>query len=717
MKSTFKKSLMTGCAVTVLTLGLAACSSSSDDDNEMAVTTPTTPTEPTEPMGPTASDEQLTSAQTELAAALAALAGLGEDATAAERAVAYSRVAAATTAVEAAEALPENAAAAAAAAAKAAADLIDAAKMAVHAAVTSAAALTDASTGEQIAAAETALKNARDAIAAATGLSADEEAGLEVQATLITVAVAGVREGFDALATMASDLETARGAAMAAYTAAKTSDGEAAKSVENLATIQTGASSEDLAAMAAKYAEAAKVASDAAATEDDLRNAQDLQKKAEDAAVNAADYATKAETAAMAELMIDGTVKSVGDTTVNAAADASTVGSGTGANSKVEVTGLIAGVGPITPGVQTIGRAAVDETNNPMTEYKSPVANADMRQLTIGKTVDSDDDAARLRIVTKFASTQSVKVFTRVDNMPTEDLTAMKPGVITLTPAGDDQVPVDRPLTSLGLYYQAGAALMLETMNPDGQGVAMGATIATATTPVEVYSYKDADGDTDYAVLHGFETVAAETTYSYATADIFVAHNPDGAVVMDGMPQMTQVTALLPVARDYSHIHFGVWASLGDASSTGSQNLADLGIGFVQNIGDGLTADMPNNGMGTYAGNWVASVQGSHPTGEGNISEMSGAASLEANFRKGEVDGKLSDLASFKADIEDASFATDAVKVTAGDLDADDKWTGGLSGAFYGDEAIEAGGVFNFATKDNKGGAFIGAFGTARTDE
>ena len=322
MKSTFKKNLMTGCAVTVLTLGLAACSSSSDDDNEMAVTTPTTTT-PTEPMGPTASDEQLTSAQTELAAALAALAGLGEDATAAERAVAYSRVAAATTAVEAAEALPENVAAAAAAAAKAAADLIDAAKMAVHAAVTAAAALTDASTGEQIAAAETALKNARDAIAAATGLSADEEAGLEVQATLITVAVAGVREGFDALATMASDLETARGAAMAAYTAAKTSDGEAAKSVENLATIQTGASSEDLAAMAAKYAEAAKVASDAAATEDDLRNAQDLQKKAEDAAVNAADYATKAETAAMAELMIVGKDKNVGGTSVNADAAAS----------------------------------------------------------------------------------------------------------------------------------------------------------------------------------------------------------------------------------------------------------------------------------------------------------------------------------------------------------------------------------------------------------
>ena len=180
-----------------------------------------------------------------------------------------------------------------------------------------------------------------------------------------------------------------------------------------------------------------------------------------------------------------------------------------------------------------------------------------------------------------------MKVFTRVNDMPTASLTAEKPGVITLTPT-DETVAVDRPLTSLGLYYQAGEEDMLETMDPT-EGVAAGATIATGTKPVQVYSYKDAGGVTVYAVLHGFETVGAVTTYSYATADIFVNHNPDGAEVMDGMPQMTQVTALLPVARDYSHIHFGVWASLGDASSTGSQNLADLGIGFVQSIGDGLT--------------------------------------------------------------------------------------------------------------------------------
>ena len=521
----------------------------------------------------------------------------------------------------------------------------------------------------------------------------------------------------------------AAAAAMTASTGAAEAVAAAVTAVANLATTQTGEMAGAQAAKAHEYAAAAmaaymdaKMASDAAAAATTTSDAVEArvaavaaQKAAETAAMKAGEYIELAVASAAGELMIDGTVKSVGDTTVNAAAAASTVASGTGANRKTAVTGLIELAGPNTPGAQTLGRMAVAEiTGTDATEYKSPVANAAMRPLTIGKTVDSDDDAARLRIVTKFASTQSVKVFARNATPDDPALSAKKPGVITLIPT-DENDPVDRPLTSLGSYYQAGDDVILNTADTgEGATEPVGDTIDTATKPVNVYSYEDADGETAYAVLHGFETVGDETTYSYATADIFVPHDPDGDTnTMD----MTQVSALLPVARDYSHIHFGVWASLGDASSTGSQNLDDLGIGFVQSIGDGLTADMPNNGTGTYAGNWVASVQGSHPTGEGNIREMSGPASLTANFRKGEVDGMLSTLASFKADIEDASFATDAVKVTAGELDADDKWTGGLSGAFYGDEAIEAGGVFNFATKDNKGGAFTGAFGTARTDK
>ena len=47
---------------------------------------------------------------------------------------------------------------------------------------------------------------------------------------------------------------------------------------------------------------------------------------------------------------------------------------------------------------------------------------------------------------------------------------------------------------------------------------------------------------------------------------------------------MVEVTAKIPEATDYQHIHFGVWAGLGKAAKGGDQDIADLGIGFVQNF-------------------------------------------------------------------------------------------------------------------------------------
>ena len=83
---------------------------------------------------------------------------------------------------------------------------------------------------------------------------------------------------------------------------------------------------------------------------------------------------------------------------------------------------------------------------------------------------------------------------------------------------------------------------------------------------------------------------------------------------------MAEVTAKIPNASDYKHIHFGVWAGLGAAKPSGDQVPADLGIGFVQSIGDGLTgADMPNNGTGTYIGDWAATVQAADEDGDGKI--------------------------------------------------------------------------------------------------
>ena len=57
-------------------------------------------------------------------------------------------------------------------------------------------------------------------------------------------------------------------------------------------------------------------------------------------------------------------------------------------------------------------------------------------------------------------------------------------------------------------------------------------------------------------------------------------------------------------------------------------------------IGDGLTgADMPNNGEGTYSGNWVAAVRAADEDGNGPIVLESGAASIVANFGMGRYYG------------------------------------------------------------------------------
>ena len=238
------------------------------------------------------------------------------------------------------------------------------------------------------------------------------------------------------------------------------------------------------------------------------------------------------------------------------------------------------------------------------------------------------------------------------------------------------------------------------------------------TKGVEVFSYKDVgaqDSPKKYLVLTGEDKVVATgvTTYTYTNVDteVTVAAN-GGAEAFD-----TKVRAVIPEATDYKHIHFGVWAALGAAAKTGAQNLSDLGIGFVQNIGDGLSgADMPNNGGAEYSGNWAAAVQAADEDGNGPIVLKSGAASLSADFEMGEITATLTDLATLEGAIDTNTFSgtkASGISATHG-LDADGKFTGSFSGGFYGTKAAEAGGVFAFTSEDQEAGAFHGAFGGDR---
>ena len=197
----------------------------------------------------------------------------------------------------------------------------------------------------------------------------------------------------------------------------------------------------------------------------------------------------------------------------------------------------------------------------------------------------------------------------------------------------------------------------------------------------------------------------------FSDAEIHVQLDRDGDTVMENV----EVTARIPEATEYKHIHFGVWAALGAPTKTGAQKPSDLGIGFVQSIGDGLTGvDMPNNGSGSYEGYWVATVREADDDGDGDISLTNGPASLGADFGKGEITATLTGLAKLSGDITGNKFSGTKASATHSSLNSEGKFSGSFSGGFYGTKAAEAAGIFDFTSEDAEDGEFRGTFGADR---
>ena len=111
--------------------------------------------------------------------------------------------------------------------------------------------------------------------------------------------------------------------------------------------------------------------------------------------------------------------------------------------------------------------------------------------------------------------------------------------------------------------------------------------IATTTTPTDIYYYETSTGKT-YVRSNGSVVADNVTTYNYTIVNI-------------------RAGAKIPDATMYSHLHFGVWSGL-NGKDDGSNTVADLGLGFVANIGE-MTSNMPNFGGATYEGNWVATCR------------------------------------------------------------------------------------------------------------
>ena len=304
-------------------------------------------------------------------------------------------------------------------------------------------------------------------------------------------------------------------------------------------------------------------------------------------------------------------------------------------------------------------------------------------------------------IVTQYAGSKTVKVYAQATNAATA--TGTKAGYISRTDddteTGDENgVDMNNvALKSEGSYYLGGT----------GSAPTANDSVAATAKAVEVFSYVDPGnantaGDKTYVVWAGENKTDTGTVYSYTEVTIHVELEADGDPTTTG--EVHEVTAKIPEATDYKHIHFGVWAALGEAEKDGTQKLSDLGIGFVQSIGDGLTgADMPNNGDATYSGNWVGAVQARDEDGNGPISLVNNAATLKADFEMATIDVDLTGLAELEGAIDTNTFSGTKATVGAGNmynLDSTGKFTGSFSGGFYGAKAAEAGGIFDFTSED-----------------
>ena len=495
--------------------------------------------------------------------------------------------------------------------------------------------------------------------------------------------------------------------------------------VANLATMQTGATAAGLAyeahtaagkAMAA-YMDA-KAASEAAAEAEVVTAAVEARIMAEAAMADAVTHGTtamekagEAETAAMAELMIVGTVKSVGGTDLDAEAGSSTVTVGEGNDAQTTKTGPLKSLNPMTMGIGVaVTDAVTGVQDNPATdddETKKHLQAVADRTFAIGKVVDSEDDTARLMIVTKFAGSKTVKVFAYLESAMDADLEGTKVGFVTV---GTDPADLNNtPLKSVGTYYLAGADENTDALSHEDE-------VGPMATAESLYSYvSTAATEQDPAVVtyvmrYRTSTVGATTTYTYRTVDVDVT-----VLVAGDEPEFdTQVTATFPDPAEYKHIHFGVWAALGAPAKNGDQDLSDLGIGFVQSIGEGLSGtDMPNSGTADYNGNWAAAVQAADGDGDGDISLVFGPADFKADFSKATINVNLTDLAKLEGTVDTNTFAGTKATVGANEhsLTEDAKFTGSFSGGFYGKQAAEAGGIFDFTSEDAEAGAFRGAFG------
>jgi hypothetical protein len=575
---------------------------------------------------------------------------------------------------------------------------------------------------------ETTQAAAADAAAAAK-MSADAAEASAAGAEAATMHIASLQTGPDADADGTGGLEAAMAArehadkAMAEYMTAMAA-------AETAATAATGEAGE----AAWRMAENAKAAAEAAATMADM-------------------YAKTAMEAAMMEVQVNGALISMGDSSVP-----STMGmlTDTDDDGNKTLTGLRSNVG-LTNAGSVLGRHHSAPSVTPVVGYRQAVEG---RDINIGKTLDTTDDKAQVTLIDARVGMKAVRVYAHDDSTAgnnfairtANDSDGFKQigagGAVTfaaLPTLATNAVAAANALSSLGMYYRAtesgetgpgGAhAYLIDTANPPpaptltsgpltivADSLDASDLVQEETKGKEIFAVSlagpdgtlgNADDVAGFAVeLSRSTTVLASglevTDVVYQIVDIDAPAAPDGADI-DGLLDLRGVTADIPMAEDYTHINFGIWAGLGEAKKpSGAQDLSGLGIGFVENISESGMTEKLGIGTATFTGDWVAVIQ------ERNTESFAmddGSATLVANFAKGTVKSTLAGLATLDGTLSGNAFSgTKATNITHSDLNPTGNFTGSFSGGIYGADGSEAAGVFDFAG-GAAGGSFRGAFG------
>ena len=462
--------------------------------------------------------------------------------------------------------------------------------------------------------------------------------------------------------------------AHAAYTQAKAAAGAATAAQE----------ASDLAAEATDVQAATRALVMAETAKDNAETAQGMAKAQRDAAVLAAANEVK---------IVDKT-KSVGDTSITVGVDDTRTVTINGATTR---TGKEAGI--VIMSKVVAGRMAKDAVVAAPNDNPPVLAAAAItpkpgvtagRPITIGFVYDSADDSARVALVHSYIGSTTVTAYFNDGNTITFDGD-------TYDSDNDDATPALPVKAATGTYYLATA--LDET----------GLIEVETTEGTSLYYYEtDVDGVTTKKFLHRTMTSTDEVTK---------------VVTYIYQPVNTAAGVALPEATEYAHHHYCIWADLKEATKKGDNPISELGVGFVAGLSEMTSDDMPNHGGATYKGGWIAHVQAADPDGNGGITMQTGDSEIVADFEMGDVDITLTDLATLEGTIIDGNtfsgskaptIAAAAADIENGGLDVAGKFTGSLSGAFFGPKAKEAGGVFDYSSEDNEDGAFRGAFGGVR---